>query len=138
MSTVIDVSGFFISVDVDSMIRKAQNDKYEKDTFFAYGDSPEMGDPALTEEQFNKNRDEFIAEIRELESEDRLRSIVEFWPRKKNGTFNRKNVKYLCENGNTRYICEWHNTWIYDTVKVVADSDRELSVSFYTKTDTPG
>lgn len=137
MSTVIDVSGFFISANIDDLIRQAQSDKYEKDTFFAYEESPEMGDVALTEEQFNKNRDDFIAKIKELD-EDRLRAIVRSWPRKKNGTFNRKNVKYLCENGNTRYICEWHNTWIYDTVKVTADSDRELSVSFYTKTDTPG
>ena len=137
MSTVIDVSGFFISANIDDLIRRAQSDEYEKDLFFAYGESPEMGDAALTEEQFNKNRDDFIAEIKELD-EDRLRAIVTSWPRKKNGTFNRKNVKYLCENNNTRYICEWHNTWIYDTVKVTADSDRELSVSFYTKTDTPG
>ena len=140
MQTCITVDKFKIYADFDDIIKDATDyeSDYDEDRYVKYGDSLEQGDSALTKEEYEANAKNFIEEIKALNNEQKLRNIIERWPRKKNGTFNRKNVEYLVTSGNTYYICEWHNTWIYATVKAVAVDDTTLRIEFFQKTDTPG
>lgn len=109
--------------------------KFEPDRYSRYGESPEFGDKCLTEEEYRSNVQSFLEDFRKATSD--LQSIIDNFPKKKNGTFNRRNVVELASCNNCQYICEWHNTWIYYVVKVNAFDDHALTVSFYEKVDTP-
>lgn len=110
-------------------------DKFEKERYVTYGNSQEFGDKTLTVDEYNNNVDVFLNDFRE--SIINIDSIVESFPKKKNGTFNRRNVIELASCNNCVAIHEWHNTWIYQVVKVYALDDTTLKVVLYEKVDTP-
>lgn len=103
--------------------------------FVPYGKSLEWGDAPLTKEEYDANVDTFLEDFRRATVN--LNAIVDSFPKKKNGTFNRRNVVYLAECDNCQCIHEWHNTWIYQTVKVSAVDDTTLEIVTYEKVDTP-
>ncbi|MBQ8218279.1 MAG: hypothetical protein IJZ79_03145 [Bacilli bacterium] len=109
-------------------------DKFEP-YYVKYGESLEWNNTPFTKEEYDKNVDVFLEDFKK--SVVNLNSIIESFPKKKNGTFNRRNVIYLAECENCICIHEWHNTWIYQTVKVSAISDTELEIVLYEKVDTP-
>lgn len=103
--------------------------------YVRYGESLEWGDTPLTKEEYIANVDQFLNDFKESVKD--LDAIVAAFPKKKNGTFNRRNVTYLAECGNCNAIHEWYNTWIYKTLKVCAVDDTTLEIVFYEKVDTP-
>lgn len=126
-----------VSIDVDALIENFKKSRFGEfdESFGSYGYME--GDPTMTQEEYEKNKDSYIADIRSLDDVARLTKVVENWPKKKNGLLNRKNVKYLVESPICQYICEWHNTWIYHTVKAVASTDDYIDIVAYEKVDTP-
>lgn len=134
---------FGISASEESILSSIRylKDEYEQDEFVRYGTSPEFGDEDFTyigETEYNNNVDKFEEEAAKYLTEEAMQEIIKNWPRKKNGTFNRRKVKELVDCANCLVIHEWHNTWIYYLVKVVAIDDYHLKLELYEKTDTPG
>lgn len=121
-------------LDIENQINALIND-FEPDLYSNYGESPEFGDKCLTKEEYISNVEKFLTDFRQ--SISNLQDIIDNFPKKKNGTFNRRNVVELATCNNCQYICEWHNTWIYYVIKVNASDDHTLNVSFYKKVDTP-
>ena len=109
--------------------------KFEEGVYVSYGKSQEFGDPSLTKDEYNKNVDEFLSDFKR--SITNIDSIISNFPKKKNGTFNRRNVKVLASCNNCIAIHEWHNMWIYQVVKVYAIDDTTLKVVLYETVDTP-
>lgn len=108
---------------------------FEPEVYVSYGKSLEWDDKPLSEEEYKNNIDKFLNDFKS--SVKNLDSIISQFPKKKNGTFNRRAVIYLAECENCIGIHEWHNTWIYQTIKVYAIDDTTLKVSMYEKVDTP-
>lgn len=120
--------------DIEKNILDLKNE-YEEGYFVNYGESLEWDDKPLTEEEYINNINTFLDDFRK--SISNLNEIIDNFPKKKNGTFNRRNVVELASCNNCEYICEWHNTWIYRVVKVIAVDDTTLRIEFYKKVDTP-
>lgn len=117
-------------------LAELQND-FESARYSHYGESFEFNDPYLTEEEVKRNATDFCSEVKSALEEAKLKAIISSWPRKKNGTFNRRNVKEIATCGNCIAIHEWHNTWIYQVLKVSARDDTTLVVTLHEKVDTP-
>lgn len=130
MELTIKCNKEYIENEIKDLLNEFEPDRYNR-----YGESPEFGDKCLTEEEYKANVESFLEDFRK--ATDNLQRIIDNFPKKKNGTFNRRNVVELASCDNCQYICEWHNTWIYYTVKVNAFDDYTLKVSFYEKVDTP-
>lgn len=133
---------FMITVDIDSIISSINNMKtdYEDEQYVWYGTSPEFGEESfkyINEQEFNNNVNKFMEEFLPYTTEEELKNIISTFPRKKNGTFNRRNVRELASCENCIVIHEWHNTWIYYVIKVAAWDDTTLKVELFKKTDTP-
>lgn len=133
---------FKITVAIEYITNEieALKSKYEDKRYVRYGTSPEFHEKDFTyinKEEYIDNIEKFKCEFMEHTAEDALKKIIEDFPRKKNGTFNRRNTKLLAECSNCEVIHEWHNTWIYQVIKVVADSDIELRIVMYREIDTP-
>lgn len=133
---------FSISVFEDDIIAKIEELKseYEENEFVTYGTSPEFLDnnfKYITAEEYTANVDKFLSAFKSYLNEDFLKSMIEQFPKKKNGSFNRKNVVELTSCNNCIVIHEWHNTWIYYVIKVSAFRDYALSMTLFEKTDTP-
>lgn len=108
---------------------------FKENLYVKYGESAEFGDDYLTKEEYNKNVDEFLKDFRNSVVD--VNKIIENFPKKKDGTFNKRNVRELASCNNCIAIHEWHNTWIYKVVKVYAENDTTLRVILYEKVDTP-
>lgn len=138
----VDGKKFNVIFDIDELLKDFSKSDfitfYEPESFVKYGNIPEYGDPYMTETEYLLAVNDYIESIKALDNKDKLKSMVEKWPKKKNGYLNGRNVDYLCESDVCRYICEWHNTWIYDTVKAVARDEKTIEIISYEKTDTPG
>lgn len=132
-------SSIYVKVDVDNLKKKFESelDEFTEDFFVRYGDNPEMDDNKLTKEEYLENVDKSVAYMSRLEDPKFFERLVKDFPRNKSGVLNKRAVKYIYSSNNCEYISEWHNTWIYNTVKLVATSDDTLQVQFYRKTDTP-
>ena len=133
---------FKIVVDEDSISKAILNMKedFEEDQYVWYGTSPEFGEEDfkyITKEEFDKNVNKFVNKFMSYITEIGLTRIINNFPRKKNGSFNRRNIKEIASCDNCIVIHEWHNTWIYYVVKVVSWDDYTLRVELYKKTDTP-
>lgn len=128
---------FSISFDADNIISGLNSKKgeYIEDCYLPYYTLYEDG-KCYTKEEYDKNIDKMIEYVNNITSED-LENIIKGWTRKKSGSFNKRRIKVLYDCENCRYISEWHNTWIYDQLKVVAISDTELNIVLYEKVDTP-
>lgn len=134
---------FAIVVDTDSIINSIRNMKndYGAEEYVWYGTSPEFGEDDfeyISKQEFNDNVDKFMEDFLSYTTEEKLKDIISTFPRKKNGTFNRRNVRELASCENCIVIHEWHNTWIYYVIKVAAWGDTALKVELFKKTDTPG
>lgn len=134
---------FMVVVDTDSIINSIRNMKndYGDEEHVWYGTSPEFGEDDfeyISKQEFNDNVDKFMEDFLSYTTEEKLKDIISTFPRKKNGTFNRRNVKELASCENCIVIHEWHNTWIYYVIKVAAWDDTTLKVELFKKTDTPG
>lgn len=134
---------FMVVVDTDSIINSIRNMKndYGDEEYVWYGTSPEFGEDDfeyISKQEFNDNVDKFMEDFLSYTTEEKLKDIISTFPRKKNGTFNRRNVKELASCENCIVIHEWHNTWIYYVIKVAAWDDTTLKVELFKKTDTPG
>lgn len=137
-----DKKEFMVVVDTDSIIGSINNMKtdYEDEQYVWYGTSPEFGEENfkyINEQEFNNNVNKFMEEFLSYITEEELKNIIATFPRKKNGTFNRRNVRELASCENCIVIHEWHNTWIYYVIKVAAWDDTTLKVELFKKTDTP-
>lgn len=130
MNLTINIDKLDIENQINALINEFEPDRYNK-----YGESPEFGDKYLNEDEYKANVESFLEDFRK--ATNNLQRIIDNFPKKKNGTFNRRNVVELASCDNCQYICEWHNTWIYYVVKVSARNDYTLDVSFYKKVDTP-
>lgn len=133
---------FMITVDIDSIISNINNmkDEYENERYVWYGTSPEFGEDGfkyISQKEFENNLDKFTEDFLSYITEEKLKNIIISFPRKKNGTFNRRNVRELASCENCIVIHEWHNTWIYYVIKVAAWNDTTLKVELFKKTDTP-
>lgn len=131
-----------ITVDLDSIKNCIENmrDYYEDEQYVWYGTSPEFGEEDfkyINSEEFGTNINKFMSAFLSHVTEDTLKEIISTFPRKKNGTFNRRNVEELASCDNCIVIHEWHNTWIYYVIKVVAWDDTTLKIELFKKTDTP-
>lgn len=131
-----------ITVDLDSIKNCIENmrDDYEDEQYVWYGTSPEFGEEDfkyINSEEFGTNINKFMSAFLSHVTEDTLKKIISTFPRKKNGTFNRRNVEELASCDNCIVIHEWHNTWIYYVIKVVAWDDTTLKIELFKKTDTP-
>lgn len=126
-----------IIMDKESIERNILSLKevFEENLYVKYGESAEFGDDYLTKEEYNKNVDEFLKDFRNSVVD--VNKIIENFPKKKDGTFNKRNVRELASCNNCIAIHEWHNTWIYKVVKVYAENDTTLRVILYEKVDTP-
>ncbi len=126
-----------INIDIDGITKSilALKNEFEEDVYNRYGESPEWDNDTFTKEEYEANVDEFLNDFNK--SVENLSSIIDNFPKKKNGTFNRKNIMILAECKNCVAIHEWHNIWIYYVVKVTAIDDHTLYVSLYKKVDTP-
>ena len=111
-------------------------ESYQKDHYVEAGMIPEAG-KYLSKEEYEKNYDGMIEYVSSIDEES-VKDILKEFPKKKNGWLNLRNVKYLYCCNNSEYICEWHNTWIYQTLKAKARDDMILEISLYEITDTPG
>ena len=110
-------------------------DEFEEEMYVTYGKSQEFGDKTLTIDEYNNNVDVFLSDFRK--SITNIDSIIERFPKKKNGTFNRRNIRELASCDNCVAIHEWHNTWIYKVVKAYALDDTTIKVVLDEKVDTP-
>lgn len=128
LKLIIDIEG----IEKQILLLK---DNFEEGRYVAYGESQEFDDKTLTVHEYNNNVDAFLSDFRR--SIVNIDSIIENFPKKKNGTFNRRNIKELASCNNCIAIHEWHNTWIYQAVKVYALDDTTLKVVLYEKVDTP-
>lgn len=131
---------FSIEVNVDNILKEIENLKleFETDSFVNYGEIPEYDDiDCLSKDKYLENIENFKKTFLEKMNEDFLIEIMKNWNRKKNGTFHRRNVKELVSCNNCIFITEWHNTWIYHVIKVVAVDDYNLKIELCKKTDTP-
>lgn len=124
-------------VDVEGIEKEilSLKDKFEEERYVTYGESQEFGDKTLTIDEYNNNIDVFLNDFKS--SITNIDRIIENFPKKKNGTFNKRNVRELASCNNCVAIHEWHNTWIYQVVKVYAFDDTTLKVVLYEKVDTP-
>lgn len=134
---------FMVVVDTDSIINSIRNMKndYGDEEHVWHGTSPEFGEENfkyISKQEFNDNVDKFMEDFLSYTTEEKLKNIISTFPRKKNGTFNRRNVRELASCENCIVIHEWHNTWIYYVIKVAAWDDTTLKVELFKKTDTPG
>lgn len=110
-------------------------EKFEENLYSNYGESEEFGNEYLTKEEYHKNVDKFLKDFRNSIVD--VNEIVENFPKKKDGTFNKRNVRELARCNNCIAIQDWNNTWIYEIVKVYAENDTTLKVVLYKKVDTP-
>ena len=113
----------------------ALKDAWSENTYVYYGESQAWDDPYLTKEEYEKYVDEFLADFRKSVADPD--DLIAGFPKKKNGTFNRRNSKELTSCGNCIAIHEWHNTWIYKIIKLRAADDTTLHVFFTEEVDTP-
>lgn len=120
--------------DIENKILELK-DEWEETHYVHYGESEIFGDPYITKEEYDENIDQFLAEFRKAISDPDI--LIKDFPKKKNGTFNRRNMKVLSRCRNCVAIHEWHNTWIYKTIKLKAWDDTTLVVSFVEEVDTP-
>lgn len=122
---------------IEAAILNTKNN-FEDGMYWHYYESAELSstDKPLTKEEYMSNVDQFLADYKTSIVD--TQKIIDEFPRKKNGSFNRKNVQILASCDNSIYICEWHNTWIYYQVVVKASDDYTLNVFLREYTDTPG
>lgn len=113
----------------------ALKDEWSEHKYVHYGESQEWDDPYLTKEEYEKYVDTFLADFRKSVADPD--DLITDFPKKKNGTFNRRNSKELASCGNCIAIHEWHNTWIYKVIKLRAADDTTLHVFFTEEVDTP-
>lgn len=133
---------FKIIAHIDSMIKSVDGlmEDYEEERYVHYGTSHEFGDPEfkyINAKEYKSNLNEFRERLVKLTTEEQLKRAITTFPRKKNGTFNRRNVNELASCRNCEVIHEWHNTWIYYVIKVRTFNDKTLIMEVCKKTDTP-
>ena len=133
---------FKIVVNEDSIVNSIRdmNIDFDEKRYVWYGTSPEFGEDNfkyITQEEFKKNVNHFLNTFMSYITENGLKDIIAQFPRKKNGSFNRRKIKELASCNNCIVIHEWHNTWIYYVVKVVSWDDHTLKIELHEKTDTP-
>lgn len=135
----VDGKEFTVNMDTAKLIDAFENGRFGEfdEGYVEYGNSAEFGDACLTEKQYKKYKSDYIQDIKSI-NEATLEAIVQTWPKKKNGWLNLRSVNYICSSNICVYICEWHNTWIYDTVKAVATGDSSIDIVAYERVDTPG
>lgn len=94
-------------------------------------------DGYLDEPAYQANLDRMLEELEEMLEETNIQKYVESAKKKKNGTFHKNRVieRYGCDN--TKYITEWHNTWIYNELCVVVYDDLTLALVYRNRVDTP-
>ena len=115
---------------------KEERNRYEENCYqYYYTVGSEDG--YLTKEQYNENLDIIENKLEELLKPTKIIEIIESAKKKKNGTLykNRKAYEYGCNN--TVFITEWHNTWIYNALKIKSESDLFLRLTYVEVTDTP-
>lgn len=127
---------FTIIADEEALLKQVDGfDPFEEDTFtqiFVHWDEPKV-----TEEQFNKNKQDFIDAIKKSCTEEAMEKAFKYMPKKKNGTFckNRKNV--IMEYGNSIFFQEWHNTWRSYELRFSATNDTTLVLNIADLNYTP-
>lgn len=129
---------FTVIFEKEEILRQLEKlkESYQDDYYVEANTIPEDG-KYLSKEEYEKNYDEMIEYVSSID-EERVKDILREFPKKKNGWLNLKNVEYLYCCNNSEYICEWHNTWIYQTLKAKARDDMVLDIHLYEITDTPG
>lgn len=129
---------FQVEFNKNELLQHANNlfTKFTTENYVAYRTSPEWGDPYIDENTYKQNVQKFIDEINAI-NEEKLASIVNTMPKKKNGKFAKNRIHPICSCDNTNVIHEWHNTWIYEQVIAKAENEDKLIISMHTFTDTP-
>ena len=126
---------FRIIADMEALLAKVQAfPKYEKETFVPFeGDCEDY----WSEEEFEKNKEDFIAKIKEACTDKAMQDAAHILPKKKNGTFykNRKDVVMHYEN--TLFFTEWHNTWATFELRYSALNDLEAELQIVEYNHTP-
>lgn len=124
-----------ISYDREDMLKAIEDSRKEFEEYYFVRVYTQGN--ALSEKEYMENIDEMKKRLYELTEEDSLRELINKAPKKKNGTFHKKRV--VLEEGckNSFYLCEWHNSWIYDAFRVVAVTDTLLEMRYESVTETP-
>ena len=129
---------FEVRFDYDDIIKKMKDEEmaFEEKEFVSFGNDYE--DETLSREEYIENIQIMRKNLEELIKEENLIKLIEKAQKKKNGTFYKGRIvdSYGCQN--CIYICEWHNTWVYNELRVKVISDNVLRIAYESKTDTPG
>jgi len=130
---------FTVIWDRDAILEKIKNERaeFEEGSFQSYY-TVGYDDGYLTKEKYNKNLDDMITRLDEITSEPKMIEFIENAQKKKNGTFYRNRVVFREGSGNTIFITEWHNTWIYNALSASPSNDLTLQIEYVKITDTPG
>lgn len=94
-------------------------------------------DGYIEEEAYQKNLDYMLEKLKEMIEDVNIQKYIESAKKKKDGTFHKNRVVERCGCDNTKYITDWHNTWIYNELCVVVYDDLTLSLIYRERVDTP-
>lgn len=115
---------------------EAERTHFEENSFQRYY-TVGYEDGYLTQEEYNKNLDEMISVLDEITTEVKMQEFIQSAKKKKDGTFYKNRVVFRKGCDNTKFITEWHNTWIYNALSVSPSNDLTLRISYISITDTP-
>lgn len=94
-------------------------------------------DGYLSNEEYNQNLDKMVQALERMTTEEYMSNIIDVAQKKKNGTLYKGRVADAVDCDNCKFIIEWHNTWIYNQLKVKAVDDKTLEITYSEKADTP-
>lgn len=130
---------FTVICDKDSILAQieSQRDDFQKEYFQRYY-TVGSEDGYLTKEEYLQNLDDMVALLEEITSETKMINFITNATKKKNGTFHKNRIAFRQGCDNTEYITNWHNTWIYKALSVIAINDLTLRIYYEKIVDTPG
>lgn len=127
---------FEVKFDKELLVAQARSLRtFEEDTFTGFEDH--WDEPKLTKEEFEANVEDFVAEIERVCTEEYAKIIVDYMPKKKNGTFYKGRKRVITYYGNTIFFQEWHNTWGTYELRFSAVSDLVVELQIVSYNHTP-
>jgi len=128
-----------LSIDYDfSKILKALDElkeDYEEDEFveLGYREFDDLSRIYLTQSEYIENIDKVIAKVNKLQNVNMVDFISTF-PKKKNGTFNRKSKIVVIDCDNSYFNGDYCGRWDYRSLKIIAIDDTHLECNLFDAT----
>lgn len=138
MEKVFNIDGkeFYARFDEQALIEQIQEfEPFEEGMYTGF--AVHWDEPKITEEEFNKNVEDFVNEVRRACKDVEIENVIRKIPKKKNGMFCKNRKEPIAYYGNTNFFQEWHNTWRTYELRYSAIDEKTLELQIVTYNYTP-